>query len=196
MNLTLMIPYFIYQGDLVKTRLIATTIVAGALVLGAQTSAFAADYTGEVSTNTVAPGGLITYTSTDTDQAPGTTGTASLTGTLAAEEGAIIQASTLTTAVTTDANGDLSFQVKLPTSAPAGSVYSLDVAVGTFNDSVSLELAAVPVDTAGAGSATGSGSLPSTGVDATPYVWFGGGLLALGAGLVSVLAYVRRSKNA
>jgi LPXTG-motif cell wall-anchored protein len=196
MNLTLMIPYFIYQGDLVKTRLIATTIVAGALVLGAQTSAFAADYTGEVSTNTVAPGGLITYTSTDTDQAPGTTGTASLTGTLAAEEGAIIQASTLTTAVTTDANGDLSFQVKLPTSAPAGSVYSLDVAVGTFNDSVSLELAAVPVDTAGAGSATGSGSLPSTGVDATPYVWFGGGLLVLGAGLVSVLAYVRRSKNA
>jgi LPXTG-motif cell wall-anchored protein len=178
----------------VKTRIIATTIVAGALVLGAQTSAFAADYTGDVSSNTVAPGGLVTYTSTDTDLAAGVTGTASLTGNLAAEEGAIIPASTLTTSVTTGANGDLSFQIKLPTSAPAGSTYSLDVAVGTFNDTVSLAVAAVPADTTG--SASGSGSLPSTGVDATPYVWFGGGLLALGAGLVSVLAYVRRSKNA
>jgi LPXTG-motif cell wall-anchored protein len=186
-------------GDLVKTRLIATTIVAGALVLGAQTSAFAADYTGVVNTNTVAPGGLVTYTSTDTDQAPFTTGTAALTGELAAEEAAIIQASTLTTSVTTDANGDLSFQIKLPTSAPANSTYTLDVSVGTFNDTVELAVAAVPADTA-AGAATGtgstSGSLPSTGVDATPYVWFGGGLLVLGAGLVSVLAYVRRSKNA
>jgi LPXTG-motif cell wall-anchored protein len=184
------------MGDLVKTRLIATTIVAGALVLGAQTSALAADYTGVVSTNAAAPGGLITYSSTDTDQAPGTVGTASLTGNLAAEEGAIIPASTLTTSVTTGANGDLNFQIKLPTSAPAGSTYTLDVAVGTFNDAVSLEVAAVPADTAAGSSASGSGSLPSTGVDATPYVWFGGGLLVLGAGLVSVLAYVRRSKNA
>jgi LPXTG-motif cell wall-anchored protein len=196
---SLMAPFFYLLGDLVKTRLIATTIVAGALVLGAQTSAFAADYTGVVSTNAAAPGGLITYSSTDTDQPAGTVGTASLTGNLAAEEGAIIPASTLTTSVTTGANGDLNFQIKLPTSAPAGSTYTLDVAVGTFNDAVSLEVAAVPADTA-AGAATGtgssSGSLPSTGVDATPYVWFGGGLLVLGAGLVSVLAYVRRSKNA
>jgi LPXTG-motif cell wall-anchored protein len=183
-------------GDFVKTRLIATTIVAGALVLGAQTSAFAADYTGVVNTNTVAPGGFVTYTSTDTDQAPFTTGTAALTGELAAEEAVITQASTLTTSVTTDANGDLSFQIKLPTSAPAGSTYTLDVAVGTFNDAVSLEVAAVPADTAAGASASDSGSLPSTGVDATPYVGFGGGLLVLGAGLVSVLAYVRRSKNA
>lgn len=176
-----------------KTRLIATTIVAGALVLGAQTSAFAADYTGAVNSTTAAPGGLVTYSATDTDQAPGTTGTASLTGNLAAEEGAIITASTLTESVTTDANGDLSFQIKLPTSAPAGSTYTLDVNVGTFTDAVELAVAAVPADTA-AGAA--SGALPSTGVDATPYVWFGGGLLVLGAGLVSVLAYVRRSKNA
>lgn len=163
-------------------------------MLGAQTSAFAADYTGVVSTNATAPGGVVTYSSTDTDQPAGTVGTASLTGNLAAEEGAIIPASTLTTSVTTGANGDLSFQIKLPTSAPAGSTYTLDVAVGTFNDAVSLEVAAVPADTAAGSSA--SGALPSTGVDATPYVWFGGGLLVLGAGLVSVLAYVRRSKNA
>jgi len=173
----------------VKTRFIATAVVAGALVLGAQTSAFAADYTGVVNTTSVAPGGVITYTSTDTDEAPGTSGTASLTGNLAAEEGVITPASTLNQTVTVGADGTLSFTVKLPTSAPAGSTYSLAVAVGAFNDVKTLATVTVPADTA-------AGALPSTGVDATPYVWFGGGLLLLGAGLVSVLAFVRRSKTA
>jgi LPXTG-motif cell wall-anchored protein len=172
----------------VKTRLIATAVVAGALVLGAQTSAFAADYTGAVNATTAAPGATITYFSDDTDEPAFTSGTASLTGNLAAEEAAITQASTLSTTVTTDANGNLGFTIKLPTSAPAGSTYTLAVAVGDFNDAKTLTIAAVPADTA-------SGALPSTGVDATPYVWFGGGLLLLGAGLVSVLAFVRRSSK-
>jgi LPXTG-motif cell wall-anchored protein len=174
----------------VKTRFIATAIVAGALVLGAQTSAFAADYTGTVTDNTVAPGATITYTvdAADSELAPFTSGTASLTGELAAEEAVITPASTLVQEVTTDANGDLAFTIKLPTSAPAGSTYELAVAVGAFQDVESFTVTAVPADTA-------SGALPSTGVDATPYVWFGGGLLLLGAGLVSVLAFVRRSSK-
>jgi LPXTG-motif cell wall-anchored protein len=157
-------------------------------VLGAQTSAFAADYTGVVNTTSVAPGGVITYTSTDTDEAPGTTGTASLTGNLAAEEAEITAttASTLNQTVTVGADGTLGFTIKLPTSAPAGSTYTLAVSVGEFNDAKTLATVTVPADTA-------AGALPSTGVDATPYVWFGGGLLLLGAGLVSVLAFVRRS---
>ena len=171
-----------------KTRFIATAVVAGALVLGAQTSAFAADYTGVVNTTSVAPGGVITYTSTDTDEAPGTSGTASLTGNLAAEEAVITPASTLNQTVTVGADGKLAFTIKLPTSAPAGSTYSLTVAVGEFNDVKTLATVTVPADTA-------AGALPSTGVDATPYVWFGGGLLLLGAGLVSVLAFVRRSSK-
>jgi LPXTG-motif cell wall-anchored protein len=174
-----------------KTRLIATAVVAGALVLGAQTSAFAADYTGEVTATTAAPGATITYFSDDTDEPAFATGFATLTGTLAAEEAVISQASTLTQSVTTDANGNLGFTIKLPTSAPAGSVYTLDVAVGAFQDAKTLTVTAVPADTAG----SASGALPSTGVDATPYVWFGGGLLVLGAGLVSVLAFVRRSSK-
>jgi LPXTG-motif cell wall-anchored protein len=175
----------------VKTRIIATAVVAGALVLGAQTSAFAADYTGDVTATTAAPGATISYFSDDTDEAPFTSGTASLTGTLALEEAVITPASTLNTTVTTDANGNLGFTVKLPTSAPAGSVYTLAVEVGEFNDVKTLTIAGVPADTAG----NASGALPSTGVDATPYVWFGGGLLLLGAGLVSVLAFVRRSSK-
>ena len=174
-----------------KTRLIATIAVAGALVLGAQTSAFAADYTGAVNTTAVAPGGVITYSATDTDLPAGVTGTASLTGTLAAEEAVITPASTKTATVVSGENGDINFTIKLPTSAPAGSTYTLDVAVGSFNDVKTLTVAAVPVDSA----AAGSSALPSTGVDATPYVWFGGGLLALGAALVSVLAFVRRSNK-
>jgi len=176
----------------VKTRLIATLAVAGALVLGAQTSAFAADYTGAVNTTAVAPGGIITYSATDTDLPAGVTGTASLTGTLAAEEAVITPASTKTATVVSGENGDINFTIKLPTSAPAGSVYTLDVAVGSFNDVKTLTVAAVPVDSA---AAAGSSALPSTGVDATPYVWFGGGLLVLGAALVSVLAFVRRSNK-
>ncbi|PRY64648.1 LPXTG-motif cell wall-anchored protein [Glaciihabitans tibetensis] len=160
-------------------------------MLGAQTSAFAADYTGEVTSNTVAPGGTITYSADDTDEDPFTTGTASLTGELALEEAVITPASTLVTSVTTDAAGDLDFSIKLPTSAPVGSVYTLEVIVGEFYDVQTFVLAGVPVDTA----ANASGALPSTGVDATPYVWFGGGLLILGAGLVSVLAFVRRSSK-
>jgi hypothetical protein len=175
----------------VKTRLIATVAVAGALVLGAQTSAFAADYTGAVTATTAAPGAVITYSSTDTDLAPGTTGTASLTGNLAAEEAVITPASTKNATITAGTNGDINFTIKLPTSAPAGSTYTLAVSAGDFQDAKTLTVAAVPADAAaGAGSA-----LPSTGVDATPYVWFGGGLLALGAALVSVLAFVRRSNK-
>jgi len=175
----------------VKTRLIATLAVAGALVLGAQTSAYAVDYTGAVNTTAAAPGGIITYSATDTDLPAGVTGTASLTGTLAAEEAVITPASTKVATVVSGENGDINFTIKLPTSAPAGSVYTLDVAVGSFNDTKTLTVAAVPADTA----AGASSALPSTGVDATPYVWFGGGLLVLGAALVSVLAFVRRSNK-
>jgi LPXTG-motif cell wall-anchored protein len=175
----------------VKTRLIATIAVAGALVLGAQTSAFAADYTGAVNSTAGAPGAVITYSATDTDLAPGVVGTASLTGTLAEEEAVITPASTKVATVVSGANGDINFTVKLPTSAPAGSVYTLDVVVGSFQDAKTLTIASVPVDSA----AAGSSALPSTGVDATPYVWFGGGLLVLGAALVSVLAFVRRSNK-
>jgi hypothetical protein len=174
----------------VKTRLIATLAVAGALVLGAQTSAFAADYTGAINSTTAAPGGVITYSATDTDLPSGVTGTASLTGTLAEEEAIITPASTKVAAVVSGENGDINFTIKLPTSAPVGSTYTLEVEVGSFYDLKTLTIAGVPADSAAAGSA-----LPSTGVDATPYVWFGGGLLALGAALVSVLAFVRRSNK-
>jgi hypothetical protein len=177
----------------VKTRLIATLAVAGALVLGAQTSAFAADYTGAVTSTSAAPGAVITYTATDTDLAEGVVGTASLTGTLAEEEAVITPASTKVATVVSGENGDINFTVKLPTSAPVGSVYTLEVEVGTFYDIKTLTIAGVPVDAAAAGAA--GSALPSTGVDATPYVWFGGGLLVLGAALVSVLAFVRRSNK-
>jgi hypothetical protein len=105
----------------------------------------------------------------------------------------------LVATVTSGANGDLAFNIKLPASAPAGSVYSLAVSVGTFQDAKTFTLAAAPVDSAAlpnTGSTdTGSVALPTTGVDAAPYVWFGGGLLLLGAGLITVLAFVRRSRE-
>ena len=178
-------------GIFMNKKFLATAAIAGVLVLGVQTSASAADYSGAVTSTTAAPGAVITYTSTDTDLAGVVTGSVSLTGDSAAEEAVITQASTLTTAVSSKANGDISFTVKLPVSADAGDTYTLAVSVGTFQDTKTLTVAGVPSDVAANGSV-----LPSTGVDATPYIWFGGGLLLLGAGLISVLAFVRRSRVA
>ena len=183
-----------------KTRLFATGVVAAALVLGAQTSAFA--YAPPVDPNTGAGGAAAPYSSGPTGQAPGTPATASLTGDLAAEQASITLASTYTKrGLAVDANGELNLVVNLPKDAPEGATYSLAVAAGTFSDVVTVSAATVPADggtvtvPVTTTTTTPSGALASTGVDATPYVWFGGGLLVLGAGLVSVLAFVRRSRS-
>ena len=183
-----------------KTRLFATTVVAAALVLGAQTSAFA--YAPPVTPNTGAPSAVVPYSSGPTGQAPGTPADVALTGESAAEGASIVLAAVSTynsTGLAVDANGELNLVVNLPSNAPVGSTYSMTVTAGTFSDVVSMAVTAAPTDASGGGAvaapvASTGGALASTGVDATPYVWFGGGLLVLGAGLVSVLAFVRRSR--
>lgn len=54
--------------------------------------------------------------------------------------------------------------------------------VGTLT--VTVSAASVPSD-----------SMPNTGADATPYLWFGGGLLVLGIALVTVLTAIRRGRT-
>lgn len=175
-------------------RVVATSVLAAALVLGGSGAAMAAEYPSAVSSNSVAPGGVVTFTA-DSGEAAGTPVSISLDGLLALEEGDITTASVLTATSTVAAGGAINFGVTLPTSVPAGTTYTLAVAaddgVGVaFSTTESLAVAALPAD------AADGDELASTGFDATPYVWFGGGLLLLGAGLVSVLAFVRRSNNA
>ena len=176
-----------------NTKILASAALAAALVLGAQTSASAVDYAGAINANSAVPGAILKYTATNGNTGLGAfvRGVARLQGNSARSEAVITPASILETTVSTDADGALAFTVKLPTSAPVGSTYTLDVSVGTFQDTETFTVAGAPSDVAANGSV-----LPSTGVDATPYVWFGGGLLLLGAGLISVLAFVRRSRVA
>ena len=185
-----------------KTRLMATAGVAAALVLGAHTSAFA--YAPPVTPNAGAPKAVVPYSSGNTGEAPGTPATVTLDGELAAEQASITQVSLYTNNdLAVDEEGELNLAVNLPADAPAGSTYTMAVAAGDFADTVSVVAVALPADggtvavpvaNTGGSSSTG-GALASTGVDATPYVWFGGGLLVLGAGLVSVLAFVRRGRK-
>ena len=175
-------------------RVVATSVLAAALVLGGSGAAMAAEYPSEVSDNTVTAGGTITF-SAQSGEAAGTTVSISLDGLLALEEGSITTASVLTATSTVAAGGAIDFGVTLPTSVPVGTTYTLAVAAddgigAPFSAVESLAVAALPAD------AADGDELASTGFDATPYVWFGGGLLLLGAGLVSVLAFVRRSNNA
>lgn len=69
---------------------------------------------------------------------------------------------------------------------PSTGTYTLAASQGrVFIDSLAIDVTAAPSD-----------GLAATGVDATPYLWFGGGLLALGVALVTVLTVVRRNKVA
>ncbi|MCU1404851.1 MAG: cell wall anchor protein [Glaciihabitans sp.] len=191
---------FISRGNILKTRLMATAVVAAALVLGAQTSAFA--YAPPVTPNTGAAKAIAPYSSGPTGEAPGTPAVVTLDGELAQEQASISLASLYTSSgLAVDANGELNVAVTLPVDAPLGSVYTLDVSAGAFRDSAIIVATAAPADGGVVGvpvASTGGskpGALASTGVDATPYVWFGGGLLVLGAGLVSALAFVRRGRK-
>ncbi|WP_395640506.1 hypothetical protein [Pseudolysinimonas sp.] len=57
---------------------------------------------------------------------------------------------------------------------------------GTFTNSLSIAAIVRPAD---------SGSLGATGVDAAPYLWFGGGAIILGVAVVLVLASGRRRRE-
>jgi hypothetical protein len=75
-----------------------------------------------------------------------------------------------------------SFGVTFPTTG----VYTLVATQpGNTVGTVSVTVTAVPAD-----------EIAFTGTNATPFLWFGGGLLVLGAALVAVLAIVRRNKSA
>lgn len=174
-----------------KKRLMATALLAGTIVFGGATTATAE---GAVDVTSAAPGATIVYTASaeDTGLGGAVIGAASLDGVLADEQATL--ASTRITEVSSKADGSISVAITLPTSAPVGSVYAFDITVGAFQDSETITLAGAPAILSDTGSGSRS-ALPSGGVDATPYIWFGGGLLLLGAGIISVLAFARRSRD-
>lgn len=176
------------------TRILATSALAGALVLTGATAASAVDYTGaSVSATTAGPGSTVTFTSPATGIAPGTTANISIDGPRAAEE-TVITASVKTGTDTFDANGVVSFRFTIPTSAQPGDRYTVSVTandgVDTYTGTQVVTVAGVPAD-GGAGAGAG---LPATGgADLTPALWFGAGAIALGAAAAGVVAVTRRN---
>jgi hypothetical protein len=167
-----------------RKSFVAAAILAVAATLAVPTAAMAASYPSTVSANSGAAGSTVAY-SAQTGQPAGTSATVSLTGNNALESGSITPASTLTRTITVGANGVLGFNIKLPSTAPAGSTYTLAVSAGTFTNQQSLSITA----------AAASSGLAFTGFDAVPYVWFGGGLVVLGAGFFLAMFFVRRNRK-
>ena len=134
-----------------KTRILATFAIATLLAVGVSAPAFATEaYTGGVSSNTVAPGGTVQYTSDDTGQPDGTSGTYSLSGgTSSALGGTTIElASKVTHAITVGSRSQLTFSFKLPATAKVGSTYPLSVKAGTFADTQTIKIAGVAASVA------------------------------------------------
>lgn len=164
------------------SRILATSALAGALLIAGATGASAAEYTGgTVSATTVAAGGTVTFTSVATGLEPGTAVTANLTcGTTV----------TPITGATVGSTGVITFTATVPASATGTCTLAVAAndGVDTFSATQTITIAAVPAD-GGAG-----GGLAVTGAtDLTPALWFGAGAIALGAAAAGVVAVTRRN---
>jgi hypothetical protein len=139
--------------------------------------ATAANAYGDVSgPGAAAPGSTYTYTITDLPT------NADVTLTVNGPGDATIVGLVTSTPKTPTGSGPYttSFNVTFPT---AGTYVLSATQPENTIDTLSIVVAAVPSD-----------GLANTGVDVTPYLWFGGGLVVLGAALITVLIVVRRNK--
>lgn len=173
------------------SRILATSALTGALVLAGATAASAVDYTGgSVDATTAGPGATVTFTSPETSIDEGTEADIAIDGPNAAEEGEIITASVLMGTDTFDANGVVSFDFVIPTSAQPGDTYVITVTADdgtdTYDGTATIAIAELPED--------GGAGLPETGgADLTPALWFGAGAIVLGAAAAGVVAVTRRN---
>jgi hypothetical protein len=166
-----------------KRMIFAGALLGGLLVVGLGSPAYAQNpYTGGLSSNTATPGAVVTYTAATTGF-PSADALASIT-----PDAEFLAANSAT--FTTSATGALAFSVRIPATASPGSTFDLTVSVGdgeeAFLDAESISIVALPADDGTA----------FTGFDAVPYLWFGGGLLALGIAVIVVLSVLRRGNRA
>lgn len=174
---------------MLKKTFVAAALLIVAAAIAMPAAAYADPYAGALSDNSAAPGSTITY-SPDTGN-PNTSGDAALSGeTDGSPVGGSIEQAVYGVAASghfvTSSTGHLTLRIKLPTNAHRGSTFSLAVNAGTFHASPAFTIAS-PISP--------SAALSFTGFNALPYIWFGGGLVALGAALVIVLGVVRRNRR-
>ena len=134
-----------------KFRLLTSVAVAAVLALGVSAPAFASQtYTGALSDNSCAPGGSVQFTSDNTGEPDGTPGTYSLSGGQSGALGApvIDVASYVTHSIKVGSHSHLTFSVRVPSTAKAGSTYTLSVHAGKFTDTQSIKIVGVPASAA------------------------------------------------
>lgn len=169
-----------------KRQLLAATVVAAALVIGTPMAASAVTYPSSIIPATATAGATISYTSAVTGQPAGASASASVTGDRAATEASITLASTLTRTFQVASDGRIKLKIALPTTAAAGSTYTLVVSSGPFVETRAIAVVGAPADAAG--------GLAFTGTDPAPMLWFGAGLLALGGAFVGLMIMRRRNR--
>ncbi len=175
---------------MIRKAVIAALLVPIAL-LAAPLAASAVGYVPEGNvtvSGSTEPGGTATVTFSDGSFLGGESVSGSATGDPTPTLG-ILKTGTVTTTKSATAGGGVSFTVGLPTNATG--TYTL-TAVGEESGNVGTASITVTPADSGSGSDTG---LPNTGSSVPMLaVWIGAGLVALGAGLVSVFV-VRRRKH-
>ncbi|HWH25486.1 MAG TPA: hypothetical protein VNT53_02425 [Pseudolysinimonas sp.] len=129
-----------------KSRIFATLAAVAVLAIGVAGPAYSQPYTGALSANSAAPGGSVEYSSDQTGEPGGTSGTYSLTGDPSNALGgsAVDLAADVTHSVEVGSHGELAFTVTLPKDAKPGTVYTLDVTAGTFADTHTITIVGVP----------------------------------------------------
>jgi hypothetical protein len=169
-------------------KFLAIAALALAVIFAVPTAAMAAGYVppGNVSSSggtTSSPGQTKTIVFAAGSFSAGETVSVTVTGSPAATLGS--------TSYTATAAGALTITVKIPTSATANSVYSIQ-AVGVSSGNVgTFRLTVVVAD---AGAAAPGGLAYTGGTISMLIVWGGAGILALGIALLIVMRVVRRQR--
>jgi LPXTG-motif cell wall-anchored protein len=183
------------KGTMKQTlrRFVAIVTIVVAAVLALPVAAQASDIyppsgSCTVSPSTIAPGGSVTFSCVAGTFSEDETVTITVTG----ENGAAASIGMLRFAITTASGTSMS--------AADGSLAAVSITLPASASGI-YNIAAVSATSAGGTAAvtvtTGSGGLPSTGLDSgtTLGLWIGGAALVLVGGTLAVVAAVRRSRR-
>jgi hypothetical protein len=162
-------------------RMIAAMLIAAGAVLAAPMAAQAAPgcdgttYNLTVSQNTAAPGATVTVTAC-LDAPSGTVASTTFSG-----HG--VPGGTQTGSATVDPGGLVTFPVQLPTLALDGDVYTVGAAGGASSFTGTIRAVRL-----------GAADLPSTGVEALPWLIGGGALVVAGGAAFGIGMALRRRR--
>lgn len=164
-----------------KKNIIAATIVAAALTIGAPAAAFAATYPGNSVTTIGVPGSIVQLSQLQTDQVVGTKAVV----TISPVDPAIVAILPASTQGIVGNGGFLTTSVVIPKNAQPGQAFGVSIVAGNYKTVVPITIATKLV----------ADVTPiSAGFNAAPTIWFGAGLLLVLAAFAATTVYARRNR--